>query len=409
MDIRPILSTLMRHKIASLLIVLEIALTCAIVCNALFLIGDRLDRMNKPSGIAETELVRIQAASLRQLSGNDDLNKSVSREYLDTLRKVPGVTHAAIANQLPFGGSSNNSSVNLSPSQQHSTLNATVYLDEGSLLETFGLRLLSGRKFSADEYQDLAVLEKTGNEGTIPGVIINRAMAEKLFPGQNAVGKPIYSWTGDKPIPVVGVVEELARPNNPGEGPYSMIFPIREYGPGLHFMLRTDPARRAEVLEAAIDALKKLDPNLLVVNQDLFTDVRARYFEADRSMAWMLVVVIVLLLLVTALGIVGLASFWVQQRTKQIGVRRALGATRGQILRYFQVENFLLATVGIVLGMLLAYSINQLLMGKYELPRLPLHYLPIGAIALWLLGQLAVFGPARRAAAVPPAVATRSV
>ena len=64
---------------------------------------------------------------------------------------------------------------------------------------------------------------------------------------------------------------------------------------------------------------------------------------------------------------------------------------------------------GIVLGMLLAYGINQLLMSKYELPRLPLHYLPIGAIALWLLGQVAVFGPARRAAAVPPAVATRSV
>jgi putative ABC transport system permease protein len=90
-------------------------------------------------------------------------------------------------------------------------------------------------------------------------------------------------------------------------------------------------------------------------------------------------------------------------------VRRALGATRGQILRYFQTENFLLATVGIILGMLLAYSINQLLMSKYELPRLPLHYLPIGAVALWVLGQLAVLGPARRAAAVPPAVATRSV
>ena len=59
MEIRPILSTLMRHKIAALLIVLEIALTCAIVCNALFLIGERLDRMNKPSGIAENELVRI--------------------------------------------------------------------------------------------------------------------------------------------------------------------------------------------------------------------------------------------------------------------------------------------------------------------------------------------------------------
>ena len=126
-------------------------------------------------------------------------------------------------------------------------------------------------------------------------------------------------------------------------------------------------------------------------------------------MAWLLVVVCVALLVVTALGIVGLASFWVQQRTKQIGVRRALGATRGQILRYFQVENFLIAGIGIVLGMLLAYGLNQLLMGTYELPRLPLWYLPVGAVVLWLLGQAAVYGPARRAASVPPAVATRSV
>ena len=126
-------------------------------------------------------------------------------------------------------------------------------------------------------------------------------------------------------------------------------------------------------------------------------------------MMWLLVAVCIALLVVTALGIVGLASFWVQQRTKQIGVRRALGATRGQILRYFQTENFLLATLGIVIGMMLAYGINQLLMGKYELPRLPALYLPIGAVVLWLLGQVAVFGPARRAAAVPPAVATRTV
>ncbi len=136
--------------------------------------------------------------------------------------------------------------------------------------------------------------------------------------------------------------------------------------------------------------------------------LRAEYYQAQRSMVWLLVGVIVALLVVTALGIVGLASFWVQQRTKQIGIRRALGATRGQILRYFQTENFLLATIGIALGMLLAYAINQLLMSKYELPRLPLFYLPVGAITLWLLGQFAVFWPARRAAAVPPAVATRS-
>jgi putative ABC transport system permease protein len=126
-------------------------------------------------------------------------------------------------------------------------------------------------------------------------------------------------------------------------------------------------------------------------------------------MAGMLVGVIVALLGVTALGIVGLASFWVAQRRKQIGVRRALGATRGDILRYFQTENFLIVTFGIVLGMVLAFGLNLVLMQKYELPRLPLWYLPAGAVALWLLGQLAVLAPALRAAAVPPVVATRSV
>ncbi|MFT4179389.1 MAG: ABC transporter permease [Thermomonas sp.] len=407
MEIRPILSTLMRHKVAAALIVLEIALSCAIVCNALFLIAERIDRMHKPSGVAENELVRIQAASLRQLSGDDDINKSVSLEYLDTLRKVPGVTQATLANQIPFGGSSNNSSVNLTPNQQQSTLNAAIYMDGGGLLKTFGLRLVSGRDFTADEYQDLAVLQKAGDKAHIPAAIINRAMAEKMFPGENAVGKVFYSFT-DTPIRVVGMVEELARPNSFDLGQYTMIFPLRNFQAGQNYILRTEPGRRAEVLKAAVDALKRTDPNLLVVNQDTLGEIRANYFENDRAMAWMLVVVIVALLLVTALGIVGLASFWVQQRTKQIGIRRALGATRAQILRYFQTENFLLASAGITLGMLLAYAINQLLMAKYELPRLPLYYLPIGAGVLWLLGQIAVYGPARRAALVPPAIATRT-
>ena len=126
-------------------------------------------------------------------------------------------------------------------------------------------------------------------------------------------------------------------------------------------------------------------------------------------MAGLLVGVIVALLGVTAFGIVGLASFWVAQRRKQIGIRRALGATRADILRYFQTENFLIVTFGIVLGIILAIGINLLLMKFFEVPRLPLWYLPIGVVVLWLLGQLAVLVPALRASNVPPVVATRSV
>jgi putative ABC transport system permease protein len=99
----------------------------------------------------------------------------------------------------------------------------------------------------------------------------------------------------------------------------------------------------------------------------------------------------------------------VQRRTRQIGIQRALGARRSQVLRYFMVENLLIAGGGVILGMVLAYLANGLLMRYYELPRLPWNYLPVGGALVLLLGQLAVLGPATRAAAVPPIVATRSL
>ncbi len=403
MDIRPILSTLRRHKTASALIVIEIALSCAIVCNALFLIGTRLDRMARDTGMANDEIVRINTAGI----GTDDNAAAAAKTDLAALRAIPGVKYATSTNHVPFDNSSWNSSVSIKPDQQIPSMNVGIYLGDEQLLETFGLKLVAGRDFLPEEYADMESLQ---NDSSIPSAILTRAMAEKLYPGESALGKLLHDAWGSKPIKVVGVVESLIRPNDnggPSEAQYSMLLPLR-LASG-RFAIRTSPERREEVLKSAVAALEKVNRSRIIMDQGTFTDVVGEHYRQDKAMAWLLSAVCVALLIVTALGIVGLASFWVQQRTKQIGVRRALGATRGQILRYFQVENFLLATIGIVLGMLGAYGLNQLLMTHYELPRLPAIYLPIGAVALWVLGQIAVFGPARKAAAVPPAVATRSV
>ncbi len=122
----------------------------------------------------------------------------------------------------------------------------------------------------------------------------------------------------------------------------------------------------------------------------------------------MLSVVSGLLLLATAGGIVGLSSFWVSQRRTQIGIRRSLGATTGDILSYFQVENFLIVTGGIAIGSVVAILANLGLMKFYALARLPAAALLLGALLLWLLGQLAAYGPARSAARVPPVAAIRA-
>lgn len=114
------------------------------------------------------------------------------------------------------------------------------------------------------------------------------------------------------------------------------------------------------------------------------------------------------LMVVTGLGIVGMASFWVTRRIKQIGTRRALGARKFNIRTYFQTENGLMVAMGVGLGVLLTYGFNMWLMDAYQAPRLPWFYLPIGAVTVFVLGQLAVFGPASRASKVSPAVATRT-
>ncbi|MUV12865.1 ABC transporter permease [Noviluteimonas gilva] len=409
MELRPILSTLRRHKTAASLIVLEIALSCAIICNALFLISERLEAINRTSGFDEQHIVRVQVGGI----GTDENAGALTQSDLVALRSLPGVKNATTTNQVPFNNSSWNSSINLTKEQTHQNLNATVYMGDVQFLDTMGLKLVAGRNFTADDIVAWEELDKPNSKVQPHVAILSKATADKLWPGENPIGKQYYSW-GDDPTRVVGIVEHMIRPNNNGgfgAFEYSQLLPVRTpYTIGGNYQIRiADASQRQATLDAAEKVLLGNANNRLIVEKQTMEEMRSEFFRGDRSMAWMLVAVCVALLVVTALGIVGLASFWVQQRTRQIGVRRALGATKGQILRYFQTENFLLATLGIFLGMVLAFGINQLLMGKYELPRLPLMYLPVGALVLWLLGQISVFGPARKAAAVPPAVATRSV
>ncbi|HSN73405.1 MAG TPA: FtsX-like permease family protein, partial [Steroidobacteraceae bacterium] len=134
-----------------------------------------------------------------------------------------------------------------------------------------------------------------------------------------------------------------------------------------------------------------------------------RSYQPDFRMVVFLCVLIACMLLLTGLGIVGLASYLVRVRTRQIGTRRAVGARRRDILRYFLLENWLLSTLGAVLGALLAFAFGHWLAEQYALPRLDPRYVLSGVVALWILGQLAVLVPARRAAAIPPAIATRTV
>jgi putative ABC transport system permease protein len=406
MQIQPILSALRKHKLATFLIAMEIALACAVVINACFLIATRLSAMNINSGVDEASLGTIVVTGFDPRQATD-----LNARMLSGLRALPGVDSVHAITSVPFGAQWGVAGISLDQAGKHTRAVVEFYEGGPGTPEALGLQLVAGSLPAANDYQTLP-----GQDYFPPSsrVLVTRALAEKLWPGENPLGKAF--WAAKWQFRVIGVVADLAmsQPVKFGkrEPGWSVFVPIQPGGQlAGSYLIRAKPQDLSHVLVEARAAVPKIAPDVVLdhTNSHTIPVLRARFFKTDRSMAGLLVGVILALLGVTAFGIVGLASFWVTQRRKQIGIRRALGATRTDILRYFQTENFLIVTFGIVIGVVAAIGINLALMKFFEVPRLPLGYLPVGVVALWLLGQLAVLVPALRAAAVPPVVATRSV
>lgn len=405
MEIRPILSTLRKHRIPAILIVLEIAVSCAVLCNAIFLIGQRLSEMHASDAIDESGLTVIR------MTGTDPkLAAAQTPRNLAALRSIPGVKAVAAFNKVPLSYMGGTANVwNKPESNPRGHPNVVLYMFTQGGANALGMRLMKGRLFRPDEF----ATSKTSQNflPTTHVTLITQSLAARLWPGQDAVGKKV--WVGTKhAFTVVGVVADVLRTRRSMQGGTSfhwcMFLPVSTSWHVFDYVARSAPDDRGRILRQGVKKFQALAPNAIVRGR-LFSTIRANFFATNRSMIWILVLVCVVMLAVTAFGIVGLSSFWVRQRRHQIGIRRAVGGTRRHILQYFQVENFLLSTAGIVLGMILAFGINLYLMQHYQLDRMPWFYLPTSAVALWILGQLAVLGPALRASRVPPVVATRSV
>nr|WP_239538005.1 FtsX-like permease family protein [Dyella mobilis] len=399
-----------------MLVIFEIALACAVLCNAVFMIGQRMSDMHLPNAIDEQGIVVVS------MRGGDAAGAagSVPRD-LEALRSIAGVQAAGSVTSVPLDNNGQNDAFGTSPdARMEDAASVTLeysFLGEGAD-KALGLHLLQGRFFTAEEYANSSLRPELMPRSHV--AIITQSLAQRIWPGQSAIGKVMYS----KPLwyTVVGVIADVLCSNDAVRSGgdrgfyYGAFFPIDPAGsvgafspanPQTNYVLRSLPAERDRVLGEAVRRLKQLNP-AAVIQAKRFTDVRDQYFADNASVAITLAVICVIMLLVTAFGIVGLTSFWVRQRRRQIGIRRAIGASRRQVVYYFQTENFLLSTIGVMLGMALAFGINLYLMQHYQMQHMPWYYLPAGALTLWLLGQLAVLGPALRAAQVPPMVATRA-
>jgi putative ABC transport system permease protein len=290
------------------------------------------------------------------------------------------------------------------PGEDETTVSAAQFFFNENGLETMGLTLESGRDFTKEdvEYPDNFNFKP-------PSVIITRDFADELFPDGGALGATIYSG-GDDPSTVIGIVERM-------HGSWVswdklgnvMLLPLVPANTGMRYLIRAEPGDRDRVMPLVEETLLRINDRRIVRDMETLSDIKARSYQGDKGMAILLSVIVALMIAVTGVGIVGLASFAVKQRIKQIGTRRAVGAKRKDILRYFMLENWLITTIGVVVGTVMAFGVNYWLVTNFELEKLNAVYIPIGILSLWGLGLLAVAGPAHKASGISPAIATRTV
>jgi putative ABC transport system permease protein len=412
-NIRPLLSALLRNPTGAVLVGLQIAITLATLSNAAWIVSGAIAKVEQPAGLDIDDMFVI---TVMGVSNRFNIGRAAS-EDLAYLRGLPGVAAATVTEGEPLTPNGSDTLLGVRPDQQSQLVQTSMMpLDEQGL-RTLDVPLVAGRNFAADDVRSYSSGAPQPSE-----VIVTQSLARALFPHGRALGRSIYDSGGDSPMTIIGITRDFMGPQL-GDPPYNVeIYPQLLGRDGVYNLLvRTQPGREPAILRQAPRHIAAAHPDGVVAhipsgdnalrNGEALTLREAkRTLDAnDRNTAIFLTAITALMVAVCALGVFGLTTFNVSSRIRHTGVRRALGARRGDIVAHFLIENALVLTAGIVLGSLLALAIGQWLSDHYSEPRLDPLYLLWGMLGLGLTGALAAWQPARKAAAVPPSVATRTV
>ena len=401
MPFGPIFRAMTRNRARFFLVVAEVALTLAIVANCVSLIRESNASLSRKSGFDDENLLWVGSRPFAEAFREDNYLDAAIDADVRTLRSIPGVAAASNTYLRPWSGGGSSTAVMIGETRY----GTQIYPADLQVFETLGVRVVQGRSFTQEEYD--TVSDGSG-AGVLPAVI-SQGLADLIFPNPDAVGKILKNPDGSDAFRVVGVFDPFHNPYGYPIGDYCLFYPSRTGSfRGSSYLVRTEPGRALEMAAEIEQALLKSNNGRNVEIQSI-PEIRREFDARDQAVVAALNAVMVLLVVVTILGIVGITSFSVAERQRQIGTRRALGATRADILRHFLLENWMVTTFGAVLGLGLAYALNFGLVTMVEGAKIDPVILAVGVALLWVTGLGAALGPALRAARVPPAIATRNV
>jgi len=279
---------------------------------------------------------------------------AASLALLDDLRGLPGVTHAALASAIPLGGQGAifYSAEGMGDVDATNRPRAFAHRVSPDYVDTIGLRVREGRGFLPTDL---------GANAT--NVMVTAALAERFWPGQSAIGRRIKNGdlASDNPWwTIVGVLQDAnlrGIPQNPTRDP-DIFLPFNERSRGFAVLLRTD-GDPASLVRPATDLMRRRDAGAAIFSAQPLSDLVDQQLASSRFLTWLTGVFAGTALTLAIIGIYGLLAYWVGQRTREIGVRAALGANRGQLMAMVVGQGLMLALVGVAAGGLAAAALGR--------------------------------------------------
>ncbi|HMB28242.1 MAG TPA: FtsX-like permease family protein, partial [Blastocatellia bacterium] len=338
------------------------------------------------------------------LQGYDaDAGGQLRKQLLNRVESLPGAQSASITDFMPLSMNFSNATILIEGRPQERGVNApsAMQADVGlKYFETIGTPLVAGRD-----------LNEQDQEGKTRSVVVNETFARKFFPGanpiENALGKQFRTSPGGQPWQIVGVARD-GKYWTIGEDPQSFVwYPIGKQLAFNYLLVRTS-AKPETVIGAIRGEFRKLDPNLPVTDVKTLTEHMSLSLFPARAFASLLSAFGLLALALAAIGIFGVMSYAVSQRTREIGVRMALGAGAKDIFKLVIGRGLLLTSIGVGVGLALALVGTRLISSLlYSVSAIdPLTFAGV-TLLLVAVAFLACYFPARRAMKTDPMVALR--